>query len=117
MYCAKCGGLVHDSLNFCNSCGAKLVKGEPPAKQGNPVAFLIAGLSVIDIAALFFFALLMLIFLDRHVDEKIIGLIATLFLVVLGGINFRLLRLISKLVHNHIENKTSLNEAAPANLF
>ncbi|HEV7643815.1 MAG TPA: hypothetical protein VGO50_07745 [Pyrinomonadaceae bacterium] len=118
MYCAKCGSLVQNTLNYCNSCGNKLAKtDERPARQGNPLPFLAAALCVIDTVGLFVLALLTLMFLDRHVDEKVMMIICTIYLLSLASINFMFLRMISKLVSSHIENKSSSTEKPQASLF
>ncbi len=118
MYCAKCGSLVQNTLNYCNSCGNKLAKAdERPVRQGNPLPFLAAALCVIDTVGLFVLALLTLMFLDRHLDEKVIMIISTIYLLSLASINFMFLRMISKLVSSHIENKSPSNEKPQASLF
>jgi hypothetical protein len=118
MYCAKCGSLVQNTLNYCNSCGNKLAKTDQhPARQGSPLPFLAAALCVIDTVGLFVLALLTLMFLDRHVDEKVMMVISTIYLLSLASINFMFLRMISKLVSSHIENKSPSTEKQQAGLF
>jgi hypothetical protein len=109
---------VQNTLNFCNSCGTKLAKtADQPVRGRSPVGLLIAGISVIDTVGLFILALLTLIFLDRHVDEKIMAAIITFYLFFLAVVNFRFLRMISKLVNVYIENKVPQSEPQPAGLF
>ncbi len=72
---------------------------------------------MIDTVGLFVLALLTLMFLDRHVDEKVIMIISTIYLISLASINFMFLRMISKLVSSHIENKSSPAEKPQASLF
>src|ERR1044072_3575144 len=118
MYCAKCGSLVQNTLNYCNSCGNKLAKTDDrPARQGSPLPFLAAALCVIDTVGLFVLALLTLMFLDRHVEEKVITIISTIYLISLASINFMFLGMISKLVTSHIENKGTPSEKPQASLF
>jgi hypothetical protein len=117
MYCAKCGGLVNNTLNFCNSCGAKLTRGKDSGgKPAAPLSLLICAVGALDIAALFVFALLTLIFLERHVDERTMAAILTLYLFFLAAVNFKLIRLITKLVGVYLDNNGSTNETQPANL-
>jgi hypothetical protein len=119
MYCPACGNFITSGLNFCNSCGAKVKQGNTPArKSGNPIAFLAAALTVIDIAALFFMALIMLLFLERNVEGRVIAIFSAFFFLMLGFTNFAFIRMISKLVGVHIESSREENtEQRPVRSF
>jgi hypothetical protein len=116
MYCSSCGSSISQELNYCNRCGAKTGKEGTAGRPFNPLPFILAALCVIDVAALLIFAALMMVFLDRHVDDKVIAAISSVYLVMLAMINFIFLRLVSRLVGLHIESKSADRETAPAGL-
>lgn len=118
MYCPACGNFISTGLNFCNSCGSKVKPGgEPVKKSGNPLPFLAAALCVIDVAALFVFALMLLLFLDKNVDGKVIATVSTFYLAMLALTNIAFIRMISRLVKVHIENNTVQSDTRPPRIF
>jgi hypothetical protein len=104
MYCSGCGNQISPELNYCNRCGAKTGKEEGTVRRsGSPLAFLLAALCVIDIAALLIFGALIMFFLDKHVDGKVVATISTFYLASFAVINIFFMRLISRLVSLHLK--------------
>src|ERR1041384_1759676 len=117
MYCVKCGSLVHENLNFCNSCGAKLKEEGGQEKPINPLSYLITALCIIGGGGLLLLVAMIGILLEQHANDQTVILVAALFLASWLFINSMILRQISRLIGTHIESKSSAGEKQPASLY
>ncbi len=97
MYCAGCGTSVNDKLNYCNVCGAKLVKEDGPDATSVLNNFLTA-IVVVVLGGFGILVGMLAILLYNGVQPKDAGLIALFFLVSLTVISFMLLRLLPRLL-------------------
>ena len=97
MYCERCGKQIDDSLNYCNGCGANLRR-EPPRSQRPLAIFLISALSVTVIVGLIVLAGLLATLFDKVSRTEPVFVFAGVYLLVLFGISFLILRQVSKLI-------------------
>ncbi len=102
MYCATCGTLIDESLNYCNRCGNRVVKNELTMRGGSDVSgSVLKSLSiatgfvgVIGLSGLF--ALIAILLANRAGGPDAIFL-ALLFAATVFGVCFLLTRQISRL--------------------
>lgn len=97
MYCATCGTLVDEKLNFCKSCGAKIQK----SSENQPKAMfdsLLTSLSTVALGGLGILVGLIAILLKKEFDPFGIQVIAVAYLTVLGAITFMLASHIPKVL-------------------
>lgn len=97
MYCATCGTLVDEKLNFCKSCGAKIQK----SADSQPKALfdsLLTSLSTVALGGLGILVGLIAILLKKEFDPTGIQIIAVAYLAVLGSITFMLASHIPKVL-------------------
>jgi hypothetical protein len=96
MYCERCGNATDEALNYCNSCGAQLRHETRPPRS--LTAFLIAAVSVTMIFGLFVIGALLLSLLDRVNRPEPVFVFAMVFLIVLFGVCYMMMRQVSKLI-------------------
>ena len=97
MCCERCGKQIDESLNYCNACGAQLRR-EPAPSQRSLVAFLAASLSSTVIVGLIVLAWLLVTLLDRVNRTEPVFVFAMVYLLVLFGICFLIMRQVSKVI-------------------
>jgi hypothetical protein len=83
MYCATCGNSVKENLNYCNNCGAKIVKdgGLPVRNSASPILAIAVGF--FGVAGLFGFIMMLKILLESRLDQPAILTILIAYLVTL----------------------------------
>ncbi len=116
MHCVSCGNQISPELNYCNRCGAKTGKDDSGANPINPLSYLITALCIIGGGGLLIFVALITMLLRRNMDGNAIVVIAALYLFAYLGINFTILRLISKLVNDRIDSRKEMQEKRPFEL-
>ncbi len=120
MYCANCGSLIDEKLNYCNRCGNR-VAGNELAKPTNPNVSVLENLSS-SVGYVGFFGLggfigLIAILIGNNVLSELVAVISILYLLTTFGICFLLTRQISRLTGNLISLKeNSKHQAAPEQL-
>jgi len=113
MYCSKCGSLVNDELNYCNSCGGKLAKAKDEDAPKSMLDDVLTALCLIAIFGLAFLVGLVAVLLDKAVPHEIVIGISIIYLLTLFSICFMLLRQVPKLIDTNLrENKSENFEAA-----
>lgn len=110
MYCERCGNQIDDSLNYCNSCGASLRT--EVRSQRSLVAFMVAALAVTTIAGLIIIGALLISLLDRVSKPEPVFVFAAVFLLVLFGICFMIMRQVSRLIDNELKVREIPKRAA-----
>ncbi|MCA1622591.1 MAG: hypothetical protein LC768_04175 [Acidobacteria bacterium] len=111
MYCSKCGSLVNDELNYCNSCGEKLAKAKDKDAPKSMLDDILTSLCFIAIFGFVFFVGLVAILLDKSVPETVLLMVSLAYLAVLFGICFMLLRQVPKLINANLkENNAEKSE-------
>ena len=93
MYCSRCGKQIDDSLKFCNGCGAR-IKNE----DDSPLTSLITALIIIGTAGLGILVGLSAVLLDKIPNFGPVLIFGVVYLGVLFGICFMLMRQITKLI-------------------
>jgi len=118
MYCSKCGSLVNNELNYCNSCGEKLAKAKEKDAPQSMLDDILTSLCFIAIFGFVFFVGLVAILLDKSLPEPVLVTVSIAYLIVLLGICFMLLRQVPKLISANLkENKAEKSEVIkPAQL-
>ena len=82
MYCSTCGNSVKENLNYCNNCGAKIVKdGSPVRHSATPILSIAVGF--FGIAGLFGFIMMLKILLESRLDQAAVLMILIAYLVTL----------------------------------
>ena len=105
MYCSVCGTQIAPGLSFCNRCGASLKDRSANNNTAAISAFLTA-VTVIGVAGLgllFFGA--MLLKRKAQLDEQFIGIFMLFTFLLVGTVEFMLLRQLSKLIGSREEQK------------
>ena len=118
MYCSKCGSLVNNELNYCNSCGEKLAKAKDKDAPKAMLDDILTSLCFIAIFGFVFFVGLVAILLDKSVPANVFLMVLLTYLVALFGICFMLLRQVPKLIDANLkENKAEKSQVIqPAQL-
>lgn len=94
MYCQNCGNKINKNLNYCNSCGVKLVKAEEPENQTIANSLSVA-LGYIGFIGFFTFAGLIAIMLGKDIEPQVVVMIAIAYLAALFGVCALILKQIS----------------------
>ena len=113
MYCANCGSLINEELNYCNRCGTRVAKDEL-AKQSDSTAAALKSLSTVTGITVFVglgsLIGLLAILVGNHVIPELITIITIAFLLTVFGICFLLIRQISRLTGTAISEKETLKQ-------
>jgi hypothetical protein len=109
MFCATCGNAINDKLNYCKSCGAKIVKDEreTPASMMN---HMVTSLTFIALGGLGILIGLVSVLLKNGFDQAGIVVVAGIYLAALFGICYMLLSQLTKLIDAKLNRK---HEPAP----
>ncbi|HVE59558.1 MAG TPA: hypothetical protein VNB22_22300 [Pyrinomonadaceae bacterium] len=83
MYCSTCGNSVNENLNYCNVCGAKIVKNALQARSGSPAAVLSILVGFFGTAGLFGFIVLLKVLLDSRLDQAAVLMVLIAYLITL----------------------------------
>ena len=102
MYCAGCGNLISAELNYCKSCGMRLLSEEKSENSNRILITLIITFGVITIIGLGILLSLIALLLDRGATEKTFGIIVVFYLASFTAIEFVLGSQISKLINASI---------------
>ena len=110
MFCSSCGTTITPGLSFCNRCGASL-KEEPTGstvRTGVILAFLLA-ITIIGIAGLgFMLGGAVTLKRDAVLGEDVVGMFMFFTFIIVGLIEFFLVRQLSKLINNPAPKKATL---------
>src|SRR5690349_8130151 len=83
MYCATCGNSVNENLNYCNICGAKIVKNGGLPVRNSPAPILTIAVGFFGVGGLFGFIMMLKILLESRLDQPAILTILIAYLVTL----------------------------------
>lgn len=97
MYCERCGKLLDETLNFCNACGAQLKKKEADRSR-SALTNLTNVLGAVSVVGLGVLVALIAILLDKVDRFEPVFAFSAVYLAVLFGICFMIMRQVSKLV-------------------
>ena len=110
MFCAACGNVVNDKLNYCNNCGAKIAK-ESEETPKSMMDNLLTSLVFVVLGGFGILVGLVSVLLKNGFDQKGIMLIAALYLAALSGICFMLLRSLPKIIDAKLNPKNETPES------
>ncbi|MDM7922404.1 MAG: hypothetical protein QUS14_08890 [Pyrinomonadaceae bacterium] len=96
MYCARCGKQVDTSLNYCNSCGTQIKKEKDGGKS--VLSSLLSALISVAVVGLMVLVGLMVILLDKVPNPEPVFLFGIIYLAVLFGICFMIMRQVSRVI-------------------
>lgn len=122
MYCAGCGNSINADLNYCKSCGTRLLSAEKPEIGSRILTVLTITFGVTTIVGLGVLIALIAMLLDRGAAEQVLVMTIALYLLAFTGIEFILGSQISKLINASV-GKTEKNKkiapqtVQPAQLF
>lgn len=105
MFCSTCGNSVHEKLNYCNVCGAKINNGAPRNVNSAAAPILSIAIGFFGVAGLFGFIMLLKILLESRLDQAAILTILIVYLVALF--------LICSVIAGHIWKPADININAP----
>jgi hypothetical protein len=120
MYCATCGSLIDEKLNYCNRCGNRVARNEL-ATQTDATASVLKILSIstgwVGVVGLGGLIGLIAILVSNHVIPELIVILSALFLATTFGICFMMTRQIARLTGNVMSPKDNLKQnSAPEQL-
>ena len=120
MYCATCGSLIDEKLNYCSRCGNRVAKDELATQTAvtasvlKILAFSAGWVGVVGVGGLIG---LIAILLSKQVVPELIVILSVLFLATTFAICFLLTQQISRLTENLISPKeNSKQKTAPEQL-
>lgn len=125
MYCAICGSLINEQLNYCNRCGNRVVKGnELTARQADSTAAILRILScstgvvgVVGLGGLIGLIAILAGNAGNRSPAELIVVVSILFLLTTFGICFLLIRQISRLTDKMLSSQETANQkSAPDQL-
>ncbi|HEY0460914.1 MAG TPA: hypothetical protein VGC97_17395 [Pyrinomonadaceae bacterium] len=83
MFCSTCGNSVNENLNYCNVCGAKIIKGTLPVRAASPASVLSIAVGFFGTAGLLGFIVILKVLLESRLDQPAILMILVAYLVTL----------------------------------
>ncbi len=108
MYCATCGTLIDENLNYCNRCGNRVAKDELVGQADLTTVSLLKNLSIatgfVGVVGLGGLIGLIGILIGNNAVPELIVILSILFLATTFAICFLLTRQISRLSGNLISN-------------
>lgn len=120
MYCATCGSLIDENLNYCNRCGNRVAKDELTLRSEATVAvikILSISTGVAGVVGLGGLIGLITILIASHVIPELITILCLLFAATAFGICFMLTRQISRLTQSTLPAKENFKQkSAPEQL-
>lgn len=119
MFCSACGSTVNDKLNYCNNCGAKLLKEKAEDTPKSMMDNLLTTLTFVALGGLGILVGLTVALLKNGFQQQGIMVIAFFYLAALFGICFMLLNQLPKLIDAKLDQNRETPEGyqAPSQLF
>jgi hypothetical protein len=120
MYCATCGSLIDEKLNYCNRCGNRVSKNELATRDQATVSVLkILSVSTgwVGVVGLGGLIGLIAILVSNKVVPELIAVLSILFAATVFGICFMMTRQISRLSGNLLPaNENAKQKPSPEQL-
>jgi len=115
MYCAACGTLINQGLNYCSRCGARVDK--IATMEESPTAYVSMATGFVGLGGLGLTVGLIAILLNHNVVPQVVVILTLAFLCTVFGISFHLIQQLSKLIDASISPKGNYSEKSkPAEL-
>ena len=114
MYCATCGSLLNQELNYCNRCGARVDK---PAIVGDSSAtgYLSMATGFVGLGGLGLTVGLIAILLKNGVVIEAVVMLALAFLAAVFGMTFLMIRQISQMTNASQPSRKNVFENSQLN--
>lgn len=100
MYCAACGSLISEELNYCNRCGSRVAGNELSPRTDAKVSIsknLAVAAGFVGVGGLGGLIALIAILVVNRVDPTVLTILALMFAATAFGVCFLLTRQISRL--------------------
>lgn len=112
MFCAECGNAIRADLNYCNRCGAEVVRGKP----GNQsiAETLSASAGAIGVFGMLGFVAIMWMMLSYGIGFAAGAGVTVLYLATLFGLCFLMLRQTAALTRSKAKRSTNNDDASGA---
>jgi F0F1-type ATP synthase assembly protein I len=103
MYCEHCGKRIDEVLNYCNGCGGQLKKKtrEPQSLAGN----MVSAMAATTIFGLIILGVLIGNLLDKVSRTEPLFVFAMVYLIVLFGICYMVMKQVSKLIDADLKSR------------
>jgi len=99
VYCAACGTLINQGLNYCNRCGARVDKLATTTEKSSAVGNLSMATGFVGLGGLGLTVGLIAILLKHGVVPEAVVILALAFLITIFGMTFLMLRQISQMTN------------------
>jgi ABC-type transport system involved in multi-copper enzyme maturation permease subunit len=99
MYCATCGSLLNQELNYCNRCGARVDKLAVSENKSEALEYLSMATGFVGLGGLGLTVGLIAILLNFSVQSEVVVMLALAFLATIFGISFLMIRQISQMTN------------------
>lgn len=113
MYCSKCGSLVNNKLNYCNSCGARLAKADDEDSPKSILDNLLTTVCFVALGGLGILIGLTAVLLKNGVIHQAVIVIAFFYLAALFGICYMLLSQLPKLIDARLNRRIYESDIVP----
>lgn len=114
MYCATCGSLLNQELNYCNRCGARVDK-LATAGDSSATSYLSMATGFVGLGGLGLTLGLIEILLKRHVVIEAVVMLAIAFLAAVFGMTFLMIRQISQMSNTSLPSSKTTPENSQLN--
>jgi len=99
MYCATCGSLLNQELNYCNRCGARVDKLAVSENKSEALQYLSMATGFVGLGGLGLTVGLIAILLNFNVQSEVVVMLALAFLAAVFGISFLMIQQISRMTN------------------
>jgi hypothetical protein len=99
MYCATCGSLLNQELNYCNRCGARVDKLAVSENKSEALQYLSMATGFVGLGGLGLTVGLIAILLNFSVHSEVVVMLALAFLAAVFGISFLMIQQISRMTN------------------
>ena len=110
MYCAACGTLINQGLNYCNRCGARVDKLATTEKQPSALEYMSMATGFVGLGGLGLTVGLIAILLNHNVVPQVIVMLVLAFLSTVFGISFLLVQQLSKMTDASVSPKENYTD-------
>ena len=99
MYCATCGTLINQGLNYCNRCGARVEKLTTTTENSSATGYLSMATGFVGLGGLGLTIGLISLLLKHGVVPEVVVMLAITFLATVFGMTFMMIRQISQMTN------------------
>jgi ABC-type transport system involved in multi-copper enzyme maturation permease subunit len=115
MYCATCGSLLNQELNYCNRCGARVDKLAVSENKSEALQYLSMATGFVGLGGLGLTVGLIAILLNFNIQSEVVVMLALAFLAAVFGISFLMIRQISQMTNASQPSRKNVFENSQLN--